>query len=366
MKPVVFVLRIVAVVAAMVMATDALVFRSGWYAAWAEPRSLAGSTRGTLRLIEKTYAPDRRNVLVLGNSRVGEGLSALLADGAIPGSTLHFVNGSVAGSDPRVWSYLLRAADPEATRFAAIVMMVPYDPGKVLEPMAERPVDIGYLTSLLTWRDVVSFPATFDSDAMRSQARRAILFPAQPMQRDIAAFLAAPRQRYAHVQDFRKADVSAILQYPGRPNALHDLPIDPATGEPTRWDGLDAAQKASLVDSAYFRALRWVPPPAVTASNDRYYREWISRIASPYRARGVPVVVFEVPRGPWHAALAKVPVLTGVMARLVDSGLVTALPGDTFVDLEKPEYFFDSEHMNRAGRDRFSPRLAQLVAPLVH
>jgi len=50
------------------------------------------------------------------------------------------------------------------------------------------------------------------------------------------------------------------------------------------------------------------------------------------------------------------------VADLIAAGTLMALPGDSFADLEQPRYFFDSLHMNRAGRERFSPRLAQFVA----
>ncbi len=78
------------------------------------------------------------------------------------------------------------------------------------------------------------------------------------------------------------------------------------------------------------------------------------------------MLIFEVPRGPWHGKLKPVPAPVGAMAALVDANLVEALPGDSFVGLEQPRYFFDSAHMNREGRERFSPMLARRVADVLH
>ena len=106
------------------MLVDLSLFRSGLYYRWAEPDSTAGSVVRAQMTIRHDYEPDRRNVLVLGNSRIGEGFSALLADAASGNDDLHFINGSIAGTTPRVWYYLLRAIDPDANRFSAIALMV--------------------------------------------------------------------------------------------------------------------------------------------------------------------------------------------------------------------------------------------------
>ena len=68
--------------------------------------------------IERHYRdPTRRNILVLGNSQIGEGFSAQIADAASArgDSKAHFVNGSIPGTTPRVWDYrvTVRVHDPK-------------------------------------------------------------------------------------------------------------------------------------------------------------------------------------------------------------------------------------------------------------
>lgn len=346
------------------MLWDASVFRSGFYMRWVEPASLAGATRAALMEVGTTYVSGRRNVLLLGNSQIGEAFSTRLAAQNASEGSLHFVNGSIAGSDPRVWYHLLREFDPDADRFSAVVLAVRYDVGEFVDTLADRAIDIGYLAPLIRLQDIALFPDSFDSPILRSQARRAIVFPTQSLQRDLFAMLASPMQRYKNVRVFDATSSESRALYPGRPNALPDLSVDPQRFEPVSWNGVDEKEKKGLEN--YFRTLQSAPPVSIVESNERYYRLWLSRIAAPYRAHGIPVVLIQVPRGPWYATLKPLDQPRGVVHDLIQSGIVQALPADTFTDLEYPKYFFDGEHMNRAGRERFTPRLVERLSALLH
>jgi len=127
LRPLLPLIRLCAATAACLLLVDALLFRSGAYYDWIKPTSTAGSVVGATKLIARYFEPARRNVLVLGNSQIAEGFWASEADAATAGTGLHFLNGAIAGTDPRVWYYLLRRVDPHADRFAAIALMVDYD-----------------------------------------------------------------------------------------------------------------------------------------------------------------------------------------------------------------------------------------------
>lgn len=360
----VFVTRLVAVALLVVVLFDALVFRSGFYRRWLEPGSVAGSTRNALRLVEATTMPGRRNVLVVGNSKIGEGLSMALADKTVSDGGLHFVNGFIPGSDLRIWYYLLREVDPDARRYGAIVLATPLAAEEDLGKMANRVADINYLVPLLRLSDLPSFALSFDDPVLRNQAARSILFPAQPLRRDIAAILSAPAQRYEKIRDQERNYVPNYLRYLGRNEALPDLPIDPSTRLPVHWNGVDERMRRGLTEH-YFRWLHVKPSEDTLASNERYYRYWLGRIVERYQGTGVPVVLITVPRGPWHGSEAPVPTPGGAIGELIAAGKVLALPGDTFTDIEQPHHFFDQEHMNRSGRERFTVRLAQRLQALL-
>lgn len=352
--------------AAIALGWDALLFRSGLYYRWLTPESAAGSTRSAMRVADNARLSGKRNVLLLGNSQMGEGFSALIADEAVPGTDLHFVNGAIPGSDPRVWYYLLRRIDPHADRFAALVMAVPYEEGIRTYAQADYAIDISFLTPLLRLTDIVDFPSSFDDAALAQRARRAILFPAQPLHEDIMALLAAPAERIKRLRVWRKSYVGSFLHYAGHADAIPDLVLDPQTLQPRDWLDLRPELKPELANYLAGLAAHRSASDEVRASNRRYDQKWLTRIIAPYRARGIPIVLIEVPRGPFHGAHAPMPVAAGVAAELAAAGLVSLLPGDSFVDLEQPRYFFDTLHMNRAGRGQFSPRLARLLAAVLH
>lgn len=356
-------LRLVAASAAVLLLIDITVFRSGLYFPWAEPDSTAGSVVRGRMAIERSYEPGRKNLLVLGNSRIGEAFSATLADVASGRKDLHFVNGSIAGTTPRTWYYLLREIDPDANRFSAIALMVDYDPADTVLDMTNYALDTSYALPLLRLTDLVDFPDTFTTPERREHARRSIILPVQALHDDIRDLLAHPFRRYRQVHHQRAAWLDSIEAYPGRDESLPDLAVDPGTGMPVAWGADEAVLRPKL--EGYFRQLRAPRAPDLQSANDAYLREWLGRIVRRYAARGVPVIAFVVPRGPWHHAQAPAPVARGAVAELARDHLLHMLPGDAFVALEEPQYFFDAFHMNRAGRERFSRMFAQAAAPLV-
>jgi lysophospholipase L1-like esterase len=355
-------LRLVAAITLVLALIDALVFRSGAYTPWIEPDSTAGSVVATTLAINRYYDPARRNILVLGNSQIGEGFSAPLADAASERSDLHFINGSVAGTTPRLWNYLLRHVDPNADRFAAIVMTVDYDAHEQTD-FTNYTLDTSYAIPLLHIGDLIDYPASFTAADQREHARRAILFPLQTLHTDVAAFVEKPRRRIHDVTQARQDWLAAVAAYPGRDEALPQLPIDVVTGLPSDW-GTHAAELRPLLEN-YFRNLRASAPPGLQEANQVYLRTWIGRIAQRYRAHGVPVIVFCMPRGPWKSSLLPVPTLNVALAELRDADQILVLPGDAFTALEQPQFFFDTLHMNRAGRERFSQMFAQRIAALI-
>ncbi|MBS0591642.1 MAG: hypothetical protein JSR65_13540 [Proteobacteria bacterium] len=356
-------LKLLAALVLVLLVLDGLVFRSGLYAPWIEMNSTAGATVGDLQFIRKYTHPAAKNILVLGNSQIGEGFSAPTADQAVGASGLHFVNGAIAGTSPRVWNYLLREIDPASDRFAAIAMMVDYDPAHWTGLFADYSLDSSYAAPLLRLSDLFDYPATFLDRNERERARRTILLPLQAMRLDILDFIAHPLRRYREIVHSRPAWLEAAARYPGRDTALPDLPIDDTLDMPTDWGAQGKELQAKL--EPYFHGLKISASKDTLAANIAYEHEWIGRIAARYRAKGIPVFVFSVPRGPWHGTLVAPAQPNAALLDLSRAGLIRILPGDAFVSFEKPGFFFDTLHMNHLGREAFSQRFAEIVAPLV-
>ena len=343
---------------------DLIAFRTGLYASWIEPNSSAGSVVGSTMLIKRETKADSSNILVLGNSKIGEGFSGRLADQASGRPDLHFINGAVAGSTPRIWYYLLRELDPGCNRYAAVAMMVDYDPTTNQEDMGNYAADTNYLQPLLRFTDFSEYAASFTKPTERERARRAVALPMQALHDDITSLLRSPLHRFHDTGRSRRLWMDASISYAGREQRLPDLEIDVAAGMPRNWDGVSESTKPQL--ESYFRGLRQHASEQTIAANNAYVERWVGAIAQCYHAAGGKVFVFSVPRGPWHELLVPAPKIGGAVADLAKRGLIEPLPGVTFVPLEQPQYFFDHLHMNHDGRERFSRLLAMQIASRMH
>lgn len=302
---------------------QALLFRSGAYWHVAEPDSNAGAVTHALLLLEAAHRPGRRTVLVLGDSRVGEGFSGPLA---ARGGDIDFINLSVPGSTPRTWSYLLREIDRRGVRYDAVVIGTLYEPTDGIRS-ADWPLDPLHQVALVGLRDVFEYPDATSPGAPRARAWRALLLPALTAQQDLRALLAAPLQRWKSLRK-RRQYIDDTIDYAGHEERL------PAASP-------DAAGPAPV-------------PAALAAENAAYLRGHLDAIARRAASHGAKTFVFPLPRGPYAAELPPLPATPAW-------GAAKAWPSDLFAALEAPEYFFDRLHLNRAGRERLSAAVGERV-----
>ena len=357
-------LKLVAATFLVLILIDVAIFRSGAYTPVIKPDSTGGSVVGAMMAIDQYYDPAKKNILVLGNSQIGEGFSAETADAQGAAPNVHFINGSIAGTTPRVWDYLLREMDPDRRRFSAIALMVDYDLDFNWNDLTNYSLDLSYTTTPLKLGDLRKFPQTFTDRTIEGRARREILLPMQALHDDIQDLIARPLRRIHEISKVRPIWLGSLAVYGGRGGELPALAVDTQTAMPTSWGAFETAWKPKL--GPYFRDIRKTAPPATRAANENYERIWVGRIAAHYRAVGVPVIVFNMARGPWKAELLPSPAPNRALAELSAAGDIALLPGDAFIGLEKPEYFIDTLHLNSVGREKFSKLFALQVAPLVH
>jgi len=338
-----------------------VLFRSGFYYRYvASPDSTAGEAERALQVIGQRYVPGARNVLVLGDSRTAEGFSSQVANRSVPG--INFIEAGMAGTTPRVWSYLLRKIDPAGDRFDAVVLLRIVDvntPDR--ECLADRSLDLAYLPPLVTAADALDIPRSFAQPPARAQAWRTVLLPMRTARADLDALANAPYARLRAVRANLRAYVPSRYAYTGHAESLAAVTLDPVTLHPQ--PAADAT--ASLID--YLDQLRdsRKAPPAPEPCNVPYYRQWLGRISALYRPTHRPVLLVALPRGPFHLEHGP-PARTDLAAVGLSSGDgVTLLAPRVLGTLEQPQFFFDALHMNRAGRDRYSLLVAQSVAEAV-
>jgi len=331
------------------LAAEIAIFGSGWYSRFLEPESLAGALQ--MCVSEEARRPDSavRVVAVIGNSMLAEGFSAKAAD-LEAGGRMRFVNLSAAGTTPRCWYYELRAADPDANRYRAIVLQIELfsdEDGDV--PMADQIGDLHVLDPLLRPSDALDFAFSFRRPRLRFEALRGALLKGYVLKYDVQALLEHPAARFEKTELFNRGHAGWVYDYTGHPESLAGLTVDWARRSMYIPSNVPA-DVAARVQRAAFR--KRSPD---TGLQTRYRRLWFGRIVDRYRATGTRVIFARVPRGPVVSPDADPP---GDRSTVRD----LALPRDTFTPLERPENFWDEYHMNARGRELFSRRLAQELA----
>jgi hypothetical protein len=323
---------------ALFLAIDSAVFRSGWYSRFLEPNSAAGQVEYRLGWLRQTPPAPVPEVVVFGDSRIAEGFSPPTAAAAVKGR-LHFINWGMPGSVPRVWYYLLRDADPQRNRFSRIVIAFDRysDEDHDEDPRNWRP-DLNFLAGRLRLSDCPDFAQSFTDDGVRQSALAGCLVKGVAYRSDVQAFLTDIPGRLAHAGDWRAHGAEYIEGYGGREQSLAGMTADLADRRIDFPPGATEEQRSSV--------RRTVLPEAYPQSGavTTYRKQWLGAMLDLYRNSSTRFVFLQIPRA---------------LESVRRNPKLTILPEDLFKDLERPDVFFDGLHLNRAGREIFSARLAE-------
>lgn len=325
------------------------------YTQWLEPNSTAGTVMLAATQIEKKYVPGKKNILVVGNSRVGEGFSEQVANAAIDNEKYNFISLGLPGTTPRIWFYVLKKLDPQAVKFHAIYLMAENYRDTAEENYNDREIDTAYLSAILALGDIASYPASFEDPKKVSAAFYSVLFPIMPLQNDLTKFIANPRARIKAVRLWRKDFVTWTAGYNGRDERLPLL----ENIQQTEAVIAQLPEEKKSVMKWYFDAVKHCDQEYLHSF--RYNSRWFGDISASYANRAVRVGVFMIPRGPYHQQMGCNSTLNGSLKLLEEKNRLTLVPADLTLDLEQPEYFFDHLHVNAAGRKIFSARLATAI-----
>lgn len=337
---------------------DQAIFGSGWYLRFLDPESLAG--RVHLTLDAEWMRPRSRvpEVAVIGNSILAEGFSAKVADAEARGR-VRFANLSVPGSTPRAWYYELRAADPDARRYSAVVLQIEeYSDEDGFRPMADSIVDVHLIDGLLAPSDAIDFAFSYRATRLRFEALRGALLKGYVFKSDLEAFLEAPSKRLEKVALFQKGYAGWTYDYEGHPESLTGMSVD--------WQGGSIHFPPGVPDDVQGRVRTTVlrKRASLTGMQALYRQRWFGRMLDHYRSSGARVIFVRTPRGPAVNPSFDSPDEPSTIRRFASRPEVTTVPAEAFQALESPENFWDDLHMNAAGRNRFSRMLAHEVEPL--
>ena len=344
-------------------ALDAAVFRTGFYGDWIDPTSRDGSVT---RSIENGRRAAAGSVLVLGDSRIGEGFSARAAnqEARAAGSDVTFANGGVGSSTPRAWYYFLREHLAQGHRPRAVAVMATSFHDDEGGDLADRRLDIGLVHQLTGLGDAVDFPTSFVTTAARLDALQSILLSGFYYKADLAAFLTQPVRRITAVGAWRQNGFEWLDMYPGRASSVEGLELDMASGRVMFPAAMPPGERAVL--ESYAGSLRTGGAPrSVNAATAAYRSIWFNRLADLCGAAGIELMIFRIPRGPLHFMADDDEGVSGSLAALRASGRAQLLPASSFHALERQEFFFDDLHLNAQGRSRFSSALVGAILPVL-
>ena len=332
---------------------DSAIFRSGWYSKYLSPDSTTGEVEYHLLWLNRMPPAKTPSIVVVGDSRIAEGFSSRVANGATGGG-INFVNLGMPGATPRVWYYTLRDADPARNRFSVIAIMLDqYSDQDAGEEGQNRTPDMNYLAQRLRLSDCWDFAQSWDDAALRKTALTGCLFPGTRLRSDVADFLSNIRLRLRRASDWRNNGARYQSDYTGIPMDLTGLWVD----WPTRTIHFPAGLTNQQTET--IRTAVLPHPEPQTGALTRYRQRWLGGITDLYRNSSTRIVFFEIPRAPVPVPDAKEP------ARFVNSVVarpqVSVLPENAFRELEHPEVFADGYHLNQKGRVVFSALLAHTL-----
>ena len=335
------------------MAFEGILFHTGLYSSIVEPDSTTGYMELQLRNEIRRPKPNRNQVLAVGHSRMA--LLPRVVNEEKPGTGYTFATIGLGGTTPRMWYYALRAVDPNAHNYAAIVIPSDdYNEPDSFDYQSEREADLHYLLARLTLHDLLEFPWTFQSKKLQWHVVGGIIFKGTIYKRDFLDFLEHPIARIAKARYYSTDSAGWYYGYGGVDENLTGLQID-WQHRTMQFPARVPENRRTDIKNELFPTL-----PPDQGRQTAYLRYWYGRIIDYYRGSGTKLIFMRVPR----AAISPPddpPKLNSAIRQIASQPDVIVLDEHVFNQLEHPELFWDGWHLNRDGMEQFSRLLASEV-----
>jgi alginate O-acetyltransferase complex protein AlgI len=334
---------------------EVLAFYVALYRPLLDPSSTAGAFEGTTARLRALRPDPRRDVLVLGDSRIYSGLDPAVASMA-SGARLRFLNGSVPGTTPRCWFFFIRAIDPDRNRFRAVVIPVDTygDDDSAIGSIDgdQRQMDLHYIVFRVELGDVPKLAESFGDWRNRLNVGSDVLVRGPELREDIQALTADPAARLDAIEQARLADPYDPLAAHPRSESLTGLRVDFWQDRIAYPPGVAESERHEMVTQV-LRVAHASPSYA------RYRLRSIGPIVERYAQAGVPVIFVRLPTRPAHRTVASP--LGASLRRFAQFRTTRLLDAAAYLALERPDLFADHDHLNAAGSRAFSVRLGRDV-----
>ena len=334
-------------------ALEGAIFHTGLYSSIIEPNSTTGEMELWLRNEIRRPKINRNQVLAVGHSRMA--LLPRVVNPYPPGSDYTFATIGLGGTTPRIWYYGLRAVDPTAHAYAAIVIPSDdYNEPDTYDNHAEREADLHYVLARLQLRDLLEFPWTYRNHKLQWITFRGILLKGFVYKRDFMEFIDHPLARIPKARYYQADSAGWYYGYGGVDTSLAGLRIDWQHGTMQFPDRVPENERKRI------QGLLFPPLPPNQGVETAYLRYWYGKIIEYYRGSGTKLIFLRVPRAPTSPP-DPAPKLNSAVRQIASQPNVIVLDEHLFDQLEHPDLFWDAWHLNRQGMEAFSHILANEV-----
>jgi alginate O-acetyltransferase complex protein AlgI len=334
---------------------DFAAFRTGLYRGILDPSSSTGSFETAIDQFRAFHSNPRTDVLVLGDSRIYSGLDPAAATAA--SRRLRFLNGGVPGTTPRCWPFFVRAIDPHADRWRAVVIPVDTyaDDDSAIGSLDgdDRPMDLRYVVFQTRLTDLPKLAGSFSDPRERVEYGIDLFWRGTELRDDFQALVANPFARTAALAQAARTPAYNPLAAHPRTETLAGLRADFTRHSIVYPAGVSGDEQRAI-------AAQVMTPAIPSASYAIYRRQWLEPIAARYRAAGIPVFFVRIPTRPVHRVASQSP--SGSLLAIAQTQRSQLLPAAPYMALERPEFFADEDHLNREGSLRFSRLLGVEIA----
>lgn len=343
---------------ASVFLLDAALFRTTLYMRWMEPDSSTGLTEYRLRAELEWQKTPGNLVLTFGDSRMA--YLPRVANQYTASSGYVFRHAGTAGSSARDWYYLLRDLDANANRYQAIVVgLDDFEDEERQDIKQDDPRSLHYDIGRLRLGDIWEFAMSHRDRTNQWMAIRGGILKGIVMQSDIHDFLLRPNARVESARLQRRGWAGWAYDYDDEDRSLAGLAIDWNTRQFTFPPGMNPSYQ-KLFGETLLR-----PRGPNRATRAEFNRQWLGRMVNRYRNSPTRFVFIRLPRGPL-TPLSEVPLNPTSTVRQLDQLPRVYLGSPSrYAELERPEYFKDPLHLNRAGAHAFSTMLVDEVRELI-
>jgi hypothetical protein len=334
-------------------AFEGLLFHTDFYASIVEPNSTTGFMELQLRNEIRRPKLDHNQVLAVGHSRMA--LLPRVVNEEKPGTGYTFATIGLGGTTPRTWYYDLRAVDPDARNYAAILIPSDnYNDRDSYDYQSEREPDLHYLIARLGLADLFEFPWTYRSKKLQWEAVRGIILKGTVYKRDFLEFLDHPFARIAKARYYASDSAGWYYGYGGIDKSLAGMTIDWQHKTIQFPERIPPSERADIQDTVF---------PTLPPNQGRetaYLRYWYGRIIDYYRHSNTKLIFLRVPRAPTSPPDPP-PMLNSAIRQIAHEPNVIVLDERLLNGLEHPDLFWDGYHLNREGMEQFSRILAAEV-----